>query len=592
MILVGFTRVIALFLVVIVASQGAGIQLKTRRLDPAGDQRAYLSVPIKRRHFGRSHLLLQFDRPVEAQTIDELRDRGAVVISSVPENGLMISAADDFSTDGLGIRWVGRLWPEDKISPAAGNEMGLDGPAAQTYLVEFHSDVAADDARAMLSEHNLITLDHPDLLDNHQLVSGSFADISRLSEWDEVSYILPASADLFAGNPVSGCAGALTQSGAVANYVKVSRGWPAEPGGGTELNYVFGELTTNIAASVSQAQIAGAFQEWAKYGRLRFTPGTDARGPHTINILFASGAHGDSYPFDGPGKVLAHTFYPAPPNPEPIAGDMHLDADERWQVGADVDLFTVALHEAGHALGLGHSDQPGAVMYPYYRRGAKLSADDIAGIQDLYGPTEGPPAAPPPAAPIPPAVPKPALGLSVQNPAVVSLTTTASTLAFSGTTMNGTGEVHVTWRTDQNVSGAASGSATWAVGSISLHADINQIVITAADSANRTASVTITVTRQSTAVDRTPPSLTIISPAANTSSSQSAQVTLRGVAADNVGVVLITWSVSSGASGVAAGTANWIAADIPLQSGSNSITVRAFDAARNSAWRSAIVVRR
>jgi len=54
--------------------------------------------------------------------------------------------------------------------------------------------------------------------------------------------------------------------------------------------------------------------------------------------------------------VLAHTFYPSPPNPEPIAGDVHLDDDEEWVIGSDlsvrsVDLFSVSLHELGHALG-------------------------------------------------------------------------------------------------------------------------------------------------------------------------------------------------------------------------------------------------
>ena len=35
------------------------------------------------------------------------------------------------------------------------------------------------------------------------------------------------------------------------------------------------------------------------------------------------------------GGVLAHTFYPAAPNPEPIAGDMHLDNDENWNAGRE-----------------------------------------------------------------------------------------------------------------------------------------------------------------------------------------------------------------------------------------------------------------
>src|ERR1035441_4350215 len=75
----------------------------------------------------------------------------------------------------------------------------------------------------------------------------------------------------------------------------------------------------------------------------------------TIAILTASYAHGDAYPFDGPGGVLAHTFYPSPPNPEPLAGDVHFDASETWGVGVNTDLFSVALHEAGHALGMAHS---------------------------------------------------------------------------------------------------------------------------------------------------------------------------------------------------------------------------------------------
>jgi len=87
--------------------------------------------------------------------------------------------------------------------------------------------------------------------------------------------------------------------------------------------------------------------------------GDRADAARTIAIRFGRGAHGDSYPFDGPGKVLAHTFYPAPSNSEPVAGDMHLDADEDWNAGVNVDLFSVALHEIGHALGLAHSSQPG-----------------------------------------------------------------------------------------------------------------------------------------------------------------------------------------------------------------------------------------
>ena len=101
--------------------------------------------------------------------------------------------------------------------------------------------------------------------------------------------------------------------------------------------------------------------------------------------MWGAGNHGDPYPFDGPGGVLAHAFYPAPPNSEPIAGDLHFDEDENWSLTGNIHMFTVALHEAGHSLGLGHSDVTGAVMYAFYGGPVSgLEADDIAGIRALY----------------------------------------------------------------------------------------------------------------------------------------------------------------------------------------------------------------
>jgi len=70
-----------------------------------------------------------------------------------------------------------------------------------------------------------------------------------------------------------------------------------------------------------------------------------------------------------------------------IAGDMNFNTGQTFNLGSTYDLQTVALHEFGHAFGLGHSTAgSSAVMWPYYTGvHQKLSSDDVSGIQAIYG---------------------------------------------------------------------------------------------------------------------------------------------------------------------------------------------------------------
>jgi hypothetical protein len=580
----------AIWLVCSSAWAGDRIHLKTRYLTESSYPASQALTAAGQRS---RHLLVQFADVPGADTLRELRRRGARVVGAAPDGGLTISVGRPISLDNLGIQWAGPLLPEDKISPILTAGAASAGPGA--VLVEFHPDVSRRRALALLRGRNLEVLWHPDLAPNHVLISAAPEALADLAGLDEVAYIFPASHDLEQGNRVMACSGAFTAQGPVGQYVTIGSGWGgAGADGVAELDYVFAQMSAKLPTASVQSEIMRALQEWAKYANLRFVPGSGTTGSRTISVMFAQGAHGDGYPFAPGSPVLAHTFFPAPPNPEPIAGDMHLNEDQSWHIGADIDLYTVALHEAGHALGLGHTDQPDDIMYPYYRMGKVLSSDDIAGIQALYGSRDTP--TPPAATPV---------SLTISNPAAAAVTTTAATISMAGTASGGSGTLQITWSSDQGGAGQAIGSANWSIGAVPLNLGANGITVRATDSAGHAASALITVTRQSApppppnppsppvtppAPPATgPPSLSIVSPSLTIVSTSLATIAVSGTASGSV--TAVKWANSTGSSGDAAGTSSWTAANIPLLVGTNAITVRAFDAAGDSAWRALTVVR-
>ncbi len=216
-------------------------------------------------------------------------------------------------------------------------------------------------------------------------MTGRAEVFARLAADERIAWIGAASTALLNGDQVYYCPGPLTIYGPLGEYVTVGEGWDGPGLNAASLSYHFDNGTPDISGTAEQQEIRNALAEWARYAQLTFTEIGNTGANRSFDILWASGAHGDGNPFDGPGSVLAHAAYPVNPNSETIAGDIHFDEDENWMLNGNIHQFSVALHEAGHSLGLGHSADPNAVMFASYRGPVSgLHSDDINGIRALY----------------------------------------------------------------------------------------------------------------------------------------------------------------------------------------------------------------
>ena len=164
------------------------------------------------------------------------------------------------------------------------------------------------------------------------------------------------------------------------------------------------------------------------------------------------------------------------------------------------------------------------------------------------------------------------VSLAITSPAASGIyTSSASSITLNGTASHPSGISRVTWANSLGGGGTAAGTTSWTTGPFPLSVGSNVITVTAYEPGGTSASRSIAVAYATTS---------------------AATITLRGSATDNLAVTEISWVTSTGSSGSAAGTTSWTAANIPLLVGTNTITVRAHDAAGNTAWRSVVVTRR
>ncbi|XP_058506654.1 matrix metalloproteinase-17b isoform X2 [Solea solea] len=149
--------------------------------------------------------------------------------------------------------------------------------------------------------------------------------------------------------------------------------------------------SSRLSRETVRSLVFYALRVWSEPTPLDFH---EVSNPGTADLLvdFLHGYHGDGYPFDGAGGAVGHAFFPTDPT---RAGGVHLDAEEEWAfrqpASEGTDLFTVLVHEFGHALGLAHSSSRHSVMRPYYQGPAgdplhyRLGPHDVEHITQLYG---------------------------------------------------------------------------------------------------------------------------------------------------------------------------------------------------------------
>lgn len=170
-----------------------------------------------------------------------------------------------------------------------------------------------------------------------------------------------------------------------AKYVRIDR-WQKK-----RLTYRFVSFPSGITASDLREAFAAACRIWEAHSAIRLG---ESRSTADIRIGFYTGNHGDHPDCSGFSgtRDYAHAFYPTPLDDFPgLEGDIHFNAKVKWTLNsADssgaIDLMTVAAHELGHALGLGHTGISDALMHAHCAMPHRyLHDDDILGIRNLYG---------------------------------------------------------------------------------------------------------------------------------------------------------------------------------------------------------------
>src|SRR3954451_1222157 len=180
----------------------------------------------------------------------------------------------------------------------------------------------------------------------------------------------------------------------MADYILEGPKWGSAPfgaGSGT-VYWSFADLANGHGFYAWDASITGqfrteveqAFSRWQSVANIRFVEVADSS---SVNIRLGFDA------IDGTGGIAGETQYTFGSDSRFQAAEIRFDNNEGWhlQGGAEIgslnsSFFALALHEIGHALGLGHYDVWPAVMNSTLTASiTDLTQSDRDGISAVYG---------------------------------------------------------------------------------------------------------------------------------------------------------------------------------------------------------------